>query len=98
MKAITTGIFYGLKAAGIRSPKVTLDAMDMMRLAGGIVAGLLVKDYAVYKKWINEGYIKKIYGPLKGSKITPQQGVRRCGASFQLTCHTFQSLKFHQDC
>ena len=54
MKAITTGIFYGLKAAGITSPKVTLDAMDMMRLAGGIVAGLLVKDYAVYKKWINE--------------------------------------------
>ena len=31
-----------------------MDAMDIMKLAGGIVGGALVKDYAVYKKWINE--------------------------------------------
>ena len=52
--ATTTGIFYVLKAAGMRPPKVSLDAMDIMRLAGRIVGGVLVKDYAVYKKWINE--------------------------------------------
>ena len=34
--------------------------MDIMKLAGVIVGGVLVKDYAVYKKWINEGYNHKI--------------------------------------
>ena len=52
--ATTTGIFYVLKAAGIMPPKASLEAMDIMRLADGIVGGVLVKDYAVYKKWINE--------------------------------------------
>ena len=52
--ATTTGIFYVLKATGIRPPKASLDAMDIMRLADGIVGGVLVKEYAVYKKWINE--------------------------------------------
>ena len=31
-----------------------MDAMDIMKLASGIVGGLLVKDNVVYKKWINE--------------------------------------------
>ena len=50
----TTGIFYTLKAASVKLPKASLDAMDIMKLAGGIAGGVLVKDYAVYKKWINE--------------------------------------------
>ena len=50
----TTGIFYVLKEANVKPPKASLDAMDIMKLAGGIVGGVLVKDYAVYKKWINE--------------------------------------------
>ena len=50
----TTGIFYALKAANIKPPKAYLDPMDIMKLAGGIVDGVLVKDYAVYKKWIKE--------------------------------------------
>ena len=49
-----TGMFYALKAANVKPPKVSLDAMDIMKLAGGIVGGVLVKDYAVYKKWIKE--------------------------------------------
>ena len=48
------GIFYGLKAANVKPPKASLDAMDILKLAGGICGGVLVKDYAVYKKWINE--------------------------------------------
>ena len=48
------GIFYGLKAANIKPPKASLGAMDIMKLAGGICGGVLVKDHAVYKKWINE--------------------------------------------
>ena len=52
--ATTTEIFYVLKATGIRPPKASLDTMDIMRLADGIVGGVLVKEYAVYKKWINE--------------------------------------------
>ena len=50
----TTGIFYVLKAANVKPPKASMDAMDIMKLAGGIVGGVLVKDYAAYKKWINE--------------------------------------------
>ena len=49
-----TGIFFALKAANVKPPKASLDAMDIMKLAGGICGGVLVKDYAVYKKWINE--------------------------------------------
>ena len=50
----TTGIFYALKAANIKPPKASLDAMDIMKFAGGIVGGVLVKDYAFYKKWIKK--------------------------------------------
>ena len=49
-----TGIFFALKAANVKPPKTSLDAMDIMKLAGGICGGVLVKDFAVYKKWINE--------------------------------------------
>ena len=52
--ATTTGIFYVVKAADVKPPKASLDAMDIMKLASGIVGGVLVKDYALYKKWINE--------------------------------------------
>ena len=49
----TTGIFFGLKVEKVKPPKASLDAMDILRLTGGICGGVLVKDYAVYKKWIN---------------------------------------------
>ena len=52
--ATTTEIFFALKAANVKPPKASLDAMDIMKLASGICEGVLVKDYAVYKKWINE--------------------------------------------
>ena len=45
-----TGTFYVLKAANVKPSKASLDAMDVMKLAGGIVGGVLLKDYAVYKK------------------------------------------------
>ena len=48
------GIFYGLKAVNVKPPKASLDAMDLLKLTGGICGGMLVKDYAVYNKWINE--------------------------------------------
>ena len=40
--ATTTGIFYILKAAKAKQPKASLDAMDIMKLAGGIVRDVLV--------------------------------------------------------
>ena len=52
--ATTTGIFFALKMANLKPPKASLDAMDIMKLAGGIWGGVLVKDYAVYKKRVNE--------------------------------------------
>ena len=48
------GILFGLKAANVKPPKASLGAMDILKLTGGICGGVLVKDYAVYKKWINE--------------------------------------------
>ena len=50
----TIGILYVLKVPNIKSLKAFLDAMHIMKLAGGIVGGVRVKDYAVYKKWIKE--------------------------------------------
>ena len=50
----TTGILYALKTANVKPPKASLDAMDIMKLADEIVGGVLFKDYAVYKKWIND--------------------------------------------
>ena len=52
--ASTTGIFFALKTANVKPSKPFLDAMDIIKLAGGICGRVLVKDYAVYKKWINE--------------------------------------------
>ena len=52
--ATMTGIFYVLKATNVKPLKAFLDAMDIMKLADGIVGGVLAKDYAVYKKWIKE--------------------------------------------
>ena len=40
--ATTTEIFYILKAANVKPPKASLDAMDIMKLAGGIVRDVLV--------------------------------------------------------
>ena len=48
------GIFYALKAANVKPPNASLDAMDLLKLTDGICGGVLVKDYVVYKKWINE--------------------------------------------
>ena len=50
----TTRIFFALKAANIKPPKASLDATNIIKLAGEICEAVLVKDYAVNKKWINE--------------------------------------------
>ena len=41
-------------AANVKSLKASIDATDIMELVGSICRGVLVKDDAVYKKWINE--------------------------------------------
>ena len=43
-------IFFALKVANVKPPKASMDAMDILKLTGGICGGVLVKDYAVYKK------------------------------------------------
>ena len=67
--ATTTGIFYVLKAANVKPPKASLDAMDIMKLATGIVGRVLVKDYTVYKKWINEWYINNFIALQRAIKL-----------------------------
>ena len=49
-----TGIFFGLKTANVKLPKASLDTMDLLKLTGRICGSMLVKDYAVFKKWISE--------------------------------------------
>ena len=60
-----TKIFFGLKALNVVKPPKTskLNAMNIMTLAGGICGGVLIKDYAVYKKWIHESMQQKFDGP-----------------------------------
>ena len=48
------GIFFELKEANVKPPKASLDAMDILKVTDGICGGVLVKDFAVYRKWINE--------------------------------------------
>ena len=50
VRATITAMFYALKAENVKPPKASMDAMNIMRLAGGIYGGVLVKDYVVYKK------------------------------------------------
>ena len=51
---VTVGIFWLLKMGKIASyPKATLDASDIIKLSGDIITGALLKDCAVYKKWMN---------------------------------------------
>ena len=75
--SITTEIFYVLKTANLKTPKASLDAMDIMKCAGGIVGGILSKTMQSTKKWTNEWSNQKFYGPLKGNKITWHHLLRR---------------------
>ena len=43
-------IFFDLKVANAKPPKASLDAMDILNLTGRICGGVLMKDYAVFKK------------------------------------------------
>ena len=47
-------MLFALKAANVKPPKASIDAMNVMKLIGGICDGVLVKVCTVYKKWINE--------------------------------------------
>ena len=61
--ATKTAIFYALKAANAKSRKASLDAMDIMKLAGETVGAVLVKDYAVYKNGSKTDKITNILWP-----------------------------------
>ena len=50
----TIRIFFTLKTVNVKLPKASLDAMNIMKLAGGVCGGVLIKNYAVYRKWIKE--------------------------------------------
>ena len=67
--ATTTEIFYVLKATNVKPPKASLDAMDIMKLAGGI-GGVLYKKYVVYKKMDQRVMQQQNFIVPKGNKIT----------------------------
>ena len=78
IRATTTGIFYVLKTANVKPSKASLDAVDIIKLTGGIMGGVLVKDYAIYKKWIKEQYNKHFMALLRAIKLhdTIEENVR----------------------
>ena len=49
--ATTTEIFFTLKRANIKPPKGISRFMNIVTPVCGNCGGVLVKDYAVYKKW-----------------------------------------------
>ena len=65
----TTEIFYVIKTANVKPLKASLDAMDIMRLVGGIVGGVLVKDYAVYKNGSMSNTSRNFMAPLRAIKL-----------------------------
>ena len=51
----TITLFYLLKTIlKVSPPSASLNPNDMLKLTGGICVGTLVKDYLVYKKYIDE--------------------------------------------
>ena len=52
--AAPTRIVFALNIPILKPQKASLDAMDIIKLAGGIFGWVLVKYYAVYKKWVVE--------------------------------------------
>ena len=52
--ATTTRTVFALKVVNVKPPKASRDAMGIIKNAGGICGGVLVKDYAVYRRWIHE--------------------------------------------
>ena len=65
----TTKILYALKAVNVKPQNPPLDDMDIMKLAAGIVGGVLVKDLQSTKN-LSGSDTTKFYGPRKGNKIT----------------------------
>ena len=64
--ALKTATFYALKVANPKSRKASLDAMDVMKLAGETVGAVLVRDYVVYKNGSKSDKITNIFWPSKG--------------------------------
>ena len=51
----TIALFYLLKSTfKVSPPTASLNVNDMLKLAGGICTSVLVKDYMMYKKYIDE--------------------------------------------
>ena len=66
----TTGIFFALKAANVKPPKASLDAMDIMKLASGTYREVLVIVHST-KNGSTSDTTKILWLP-KGDKITLQ--------------------------
>ena len=58
--ATTTGIFFALKAENVKPPKTSLDAMDIMKLPGGICGG---RGLCSLQKMDQRVIQQKFYGP-----------------------------------
>ena len=61
--ATTNRIFYALKVANVKPSKASMDTIDIMKLAGGICGGVLVKDMQSTKNGSTSDKTTKFYCP-----------------------------------
>lgn len=54
MTTTTTRTHFALRIARVNSSNLFLDVTVIMKLAGALCRGVLVKDHAVNKKWIDK--------------------------------------------
>ena len=71
MTTAATGILFALKAASVKPPKASLDAIDIMKLSGGICGGCWRKIMQSTRNG-SRSDTTKILWPLKNNKITFQ--------------------------
>ena len=65
----TTRIFHALKAAKVKPPKASLDAMDIMKIAGGICGWGVGERLCSLLKMDQRVIQEKFYGPLRAIKL-----------------------------
>ena len=102
--ATTTGIFYVLKVANVKPPEASLDAMDIMRLAGGIVDGVLVRTMESTKIGSTSDATKNFMTLLRAINVTQCSRLvtkashlvlqRPQASNSCLWCLTFQLLRY----
>ena len=95
-----TEIFFTLKSTGLKPPKTSLDAMDIMKLTCNLLGSVGERLCSVQE--MDQRVIQQILWPFKGNKINATPNADPCSkgcaaaahpSNSFLCCFTFQWLK-----